>query len=157
AFFNLDDYEYVLHNPHVRTGPTSRNLAWAFTTFHCGNWHPLTWLSLQLDYALYGTVPCGYHWTNVVLHTANGLFLFLVMRYLTGAVWRSAWVAGLFAVHPLHVESVAWVAERKDVLSTLFWMLTLLAYGWYVRRPNLGRYLLVVLALALGLTAKSML
>src|SRR5262249_29651299 len=116
-----------------------------------------TWLSLQLDAELYDTKPSGYHWTNLLLHTANGLLLFAALRRMTGAVWRSAFAAALFAVHPLRVESVAWVAERKDVLSTLFGMLTLLAYAWYGERPSVRRYLLVVLALAMGLMAKPML
>jgi tetratricopeptide (TPR) repeat protein len=155
-FFNLDDYEYVLENPHVRA-LTFTNIGWALTTFHSGNWHPLTWLSLQLDYQLFGGNPFGYHLTNLLLHVVNTLLLFAAWRWMTGAVWRSAWLAALFAVHPLHVESVAWVAERKDVLSTLFWVLTMLTYARYAERPSLRRYLPVVLAFGLGLTAKSML
>jgi Tfp pilus assembly protein PilF len=157
-FVEYDDPAYVYKNPHVQNGLTADSVRWAFTTFDCGNWHPLTWLSLQLDSAIYGGLNAGrFHLTNVLLHTANTLLLFLALRGLTGAVGRSAFVAGLFAVHPLHVESVAWVAERKDVLSALFWMLTLAAYLYYVRRPSVRRYLLVVLALMLGLLAKQML
>jgi Tfp pilus assembly protein PilF len=156
-FLNFDDDEYVTANPHVQGGLTKTNLRWALTTYHANNWHPLTWMSLQMDYELYGLRPRGYHATNLLLHTANVLLLFAALRCLTGSIWRSAWVAALFAVHPLHVESVAWVAERKDVLSTFFWMLTLLAYARYAERPGVGRYLLVALALALGLAAKPML
>jgi tetratricopeptide (TPR) repeat protein len=125
--------------------------------FHAYNWHPLTWVSLQLDCQLYGLEPWGYHLTNVLLHAASGVVLFLVLRRMTGAVGRSAFVAALFAVHPLNVESVAWVAERKNVLSTFFWMLTLAAYVRYAERPGVGRYLLLALVFALGLTAKAML
>jgi tetratricopeptide (TPR) repeat protein len=156
-FVNYDDTVYVTDNPRVLGGLSAPDVAWALTTFHAGNWHPLTWLSLQLDASLFGTGPWGFHFTNVLLHAASAAALFLALRMLTGTVWRSAVVASLFALHPLHVESVAWVAERKDTLSGLFWMLTLLAYGWYVRRPGGGRYALVVLALALGLLAKPML
>ncbi len=157
-FINFDDLGYVAHNRQVQGGLTSANIQWAFTTFECANWHPLTWLSLQLDRDLYGGIkPGSYHFTNVALHLANVALLLHVLRRLTGAVWRSALVAGLFALHPLHVESVAWVAERKDVLSTLFWLLTLWAYVAYVERPGWGRYALVLLAFALGLMAKPML
>jgi tetratricopeptide (TPR) repeat protein len=157
-FVDFDDQYYVTYNRHVHAGLTADGIRWAFTTFEAANWHPLTWLSLELDSDLYGgPKPGGFHLTNVLLHIANTLLLFWVLDGMTGRVWRSAVVAGLFAVHPLHVESVAWVAERKDVLSTLFWMLTLAAYLGYVRRPGVGRYLLVLLALALGLLAKPML
>jgi tetratricopeptide (TPR) repeat protein len=157
-FVNFDDADYVFANRHVEAGLTADGIRWGFTTFACGNWHPLTWLSLQLDCALHGGLqPGGFHATNVLLHAANTLLLFAVLRGLTGAVWRSAAVAALFGLHPLHVESVAWVSERKDVLSTLFGMLTLAAYLGYVRRPGVGRYLLVVLALTAGLLAKAML
>jgi tetratricopeptide (TPR) repeat protein len=157
-FINLDDEGYVTQNRHVAAGLTADGVRWAFTTFEKANWHPLTWLSLQLDATLYGGLKAGgFHLTNVLLHAANTLLLFLVLGRMTGAIGRSAVVAGLFGLHPLHVESVAWVAERKDVLSTLFWMLTLAAYLHYTRRPGLGRYLPVALALALGLLAKPML
>jgi protein O-mannosyl-transferase len=157
-FVRYDDPAYVYENPHVQAGLTADGARWAFTTFDCGNWHPLTWLSLQLDAQLYGGLNAGaFHRTNVLLHAANAVLLFLVLSRMTGAVWRSAVVAGLFALHPLRVESVAWVAERKDVLSTLFWALTLAAYLHYVRQPGVGRYLLVVLPFVLGLLAKPML
>jgi tetratricopeptide (TPR) repeat protein len=163
GFINLDDYDYVVQNPYVRTGLTSRNLQWAWTTFHSANWHPLTWLSLQWDAELSGPdqndvlSPRGFHRTNLILHTINVVLLFLVLRRMTEAVWRSAAVAGLFGLHPLHVESVAWIAERKDVLSTCFWLLTMLAYAKYAERPSLPRYAAVVLTFALGLAAKPML
>ncbi len=157
-FVNFDDEDYVTQNRHVEAGLTADSIRWAFTTFDCGNWHPLTWLSLQLDRELYGGLKAGgFHLTNVLLHAASTLLLFLVLNRLTSRVGRSAVVAALFALHPLHVEPVAWVAERKGVLSTLFWMLTLAAYLYYVRRPGVRRYLLVALALALGLMAKPML
>jgi tetratricopeptide (TPR) repeat protein len=157
-FLSFDDLDYVTQNRHVKAGLTAAGARWAFTTFACGNWHPLTWLSLQLDRELYGGLrPGGFHLTNVLLHAANTWLLFAVLARLTGSVWRSAAVAALFAWHPLHVESVAWVAERKGLLAALFWMLTLAAYLHYVRRPGPGRYLLVVLALVGGLMAKPLL
>jgi protein O-mannosyl-transferase len=156
-FVNYDDPQYVTDNPHVRAGLSGAGVRWAFRATEALNWHPLTWLSLQLDHDLFGPRPWGYHLTNVLLHAANALLLFLVLHGLTGAVWRSAAVAGLFALHPLHVESVAWVSERKDVLSTFFGLLAVAAYLPYVRRPGLLRYLPVFLALALSLLAKPML
>jgi hypothetical protein len=135
----FDDNEYVTNNVHVQAGLTRESIVWAFTTTDEANWHPLTWLSHMLDYQLYGLDPSGHHLTNVLLHLANTLLLFLVLRGMTGALWRSGLVAALFALHPLHVESVAWVAERKDVLSTFFWMLTLWGYGRYVQRPGIKR------------------
>jgi Flp pilus assembly protein TadD len=156
-FVNFDDDVYVLGNRKVQDGLTAQSIDWAWTTTRASNWHPLTWLSLQLDGQLYGLKPGGYHLTNLLLHVANTLLLLGFLRRATGAVWRSGLVAALFAVHPLHVESVAWVAERKDVLSTLFWMLTLWGYLLYTRRPGPGRLLGVVLPFALGLLAKPML
>jgi tetratricopeptide (TPR) repeat protein len=156
-FLNVDDDEYVTANPQVQAGLTRASLWWSLTAFHSHNWHPLTWMSLQLDWQLYGPKPLGFHVTNILLHTANTVLLFLALQSLTGALWRSAAVAAFFAVHPLHVESVAWVAERKDVLSTLFWMLTLWAYSAYAIRPGWGRYLLTLTLFALGLLAKPML
>ena len=129
----------------------------ALTATHASNWHPLTWLSYLLDYQLYGLHPWGYHRTNLLLHAANGVLLFLVFRRMTGAVWRSALVAALFAWHPLHVESVAWIAERKDVLSTFFGLLTIAAYAHYAGRPGWLRYVAVLLLYALALMAKPML
>ncbi|MFL5341291.1 MAG: tetratricopeptide repeat protein [Gemmataceae bacterium] len=157
GFVNADDPDYVTANPHVYTGLSLENARWAFTSFEAYNWHPLTWLSLQLDAQLFGVNPRGYHFTNVLLHLANTLLLFVVLQRMTGATWRSAAVAAFFALHPAHVESVAWIPERKDVLSTLFWLLAMLAYTRYAERPSIGRYLLVALATALGLLAKQML
>jgi tetratricopeptide (TPR) repeat protein len=156
-FVKFDDQEYVAENTVVQGGLNSEGIRYAFTTTEGANWHPLTWLSLELDAEIFSLQAWGFHFTNVLLHVANTLLLFWVLRRMTGYIWRSALVAALFAVHPLHVESVAWVSERKDVLSTFFWMLTLLAYVRYVERPGMGRYGLVALALALGLLAKPML
>ncbi len=160
-FLRNDDGDYVAENPHVNSGLTADNVAWAFTAFHSWNWHPLTWLSLQLDSELYGVAPnlapSGYRLTNILLHAAAAVLLFAALRLMTGALWPSAMVAGLFALHPLHVESVAWISERKDVLSGVFWMLTLLSYAYYTARPSLGRYCVVVISFALGLMAKPML
>ena len=156
-FVNYDDHEYILDNPFVPAGLSWRGVAWAFTTGYFCNWHPLTWLSHMLDVQVYALNPGPHHITSVLFHIANSILLFGLLRRMTGALGRSAFVAGLFAVHPLHVESVAWVAERKDVLSTLFWILTLWAYLGYVRRPRVGRYLLVCLLFALGLMSKPML
>jgi Flp pilus assembly protein TadD len=157
-FINFDDNNYVYDNPVVSRGLTFRGIVWAFTRTYAGNWHPLTWLSHMLDCQLYGLNPAGHHLTNVLLHTATVIALFLVLRQMTGAFWRSAFVAALFAIHPLRVESVAWVAERKDVLSGLFFMLTIGAYVRYARHPwSCGRYGLVVVLFALGLMCKPML
>ncbi|HLG23231.1 MAG TPA: hypothetical protein VI382_10470, partial [Candidatus Manganitrophaceae bacterium] len=123
-FINYDDPLYVTENRHVQTGLTRESAVWAFTSAEAANWHPLTWLSHMVDVDLYGLNPKGHHLTNLVFHVMNTLLLFWVLRRMTGALWRSAFAAALFAVHPLHVESVAWVAERKDVLSGFFWMLT---------------------------------
>src|SRR5262249_9556698 len=147
----------VQMNREVLTGVTRANAAWAFTTFNAANWHPLTWLSLQLDTQLFGTAPRGYHLTNLGLHSVNAALLFWALWTMTGRIWRSSFVAALFAFHPLHVESVAWIAERKDVLSAFFWMVACLAYSWYAARPALWRYLLTLLALAAGMLAKPML
>jgi protein O-mannosyl-transferase len=154
---NYDDKDYVTDNAYVSGGLTADNMAWAFTTFHNANWHPLTWLSLQLDATLWGTNPHAFHATNVLVHAANAALLFLALRALTGAFWRSVIVALLFAIHPLRAESVAWVSERKDVLSACFGMAALWAYASYVRRPSRRRYGTVVLALALSLLCKPML
>ena len=156
-FVGYDDELYVTENRHVQTGITVKGLSWAFTTFHASNWHPLTWLSHMADCELYGLNPMGHHWTSLQIHIANTLLLFFILQYMTGALWRSAFVAALFAMHPLHVESVAWIAERKDVLSTFFGMLALLSYCRYVKQPSLAKYLLIVLFLSLGLMAKPML
>lgn len=156
-FYGLDDDLYITQNPHVLTGLSAENFRWAWTTDHAYNWHPLTWLSLQLDTQLFGPSPRTYHLVNLAFHVVNMLLLYAVLRWMTGAVWRSAVVAALFALHPLHVESVAWASERKDVLSACFWLLVMLAYAGYARRPGIWRYLLVVVLFALGLTAKPML
>ncbi len=156
-FINLDDTDYVTGNPHVRFGITTHGIVWAFTTFHAANWHPLTWLSHMLDVEFSGLNPGAHHLTNVFFHIVNTLLLFLVFQRMTTNIWRSGFVAALFALHPLHVESVAWVSERKDVLSTFFWMLTLWGYFLYVKRPTTSRYLTVLLFFILGLMAKPML
>jgi tetratricopeptide (TPR) repeat protein len=156
-FINFDDHVYITENRHVQSGLTLEGVTWAFTTTHAANWHPLTWLFHMLDCQLYGLNPSGHHLTNLVFHIANTLLLFLVLKRMTGGLWRSAFVAALFALHPLHVESVAWVAERKDVLSTFFWMLTVWTYIRYVERQKLNRYLLVLLFFTLGLLSKPML
>ncbi len=156
-FLNYDDTIYVPDNPHVRSGFSPGGIAWAFTTFETANWYPLTWLSLMLDCQIFGPWASGIHAVNAALHAANAVLLFIVLRRMTWTRWRSAAVAALFAVHPLHVESVAWIAERKDVLSTLFFLLTLLAYERYAASPRFSRWLVVFLCMALGLMAKSML
>ena len=156
-FTDYDDPVYITQNPQVSGGLTWRGVVWAFTTTHAANWHPLTWLSHMLDVELYGVSPGPHLLTSVVLHVASTLLLFGALQRMTGQAGRSAVVAALFGVHPLHVESVAWAAERKDALSTLCWMLTLWAYVAYVRRPQLGRYLGVGALFALGLLAKPML
>ena len=156
-FIDFDDDLYVWANPYVRAGVNSESLGWAFTATEGGNWHPLTWLSHMVDCHLFGLNPGAHHLINVLFHAANTVLLFLVLRRMTRTLWRSAAVAALFAFHPLHVESVAWISERKDVLSTLFWMLTLWAYIWYAERPSYKRYLFTLATLALGLVAKPML
>jgi protein O-mannosyl-transferase len=157
AFVSFDDPIYVTENPQVRGGLSWDGVVWAMTTFHDANWFPVTWLSHMLDCQLFGMDSGWHHLTNVWIHALSTLLLFAVLRRMTGARWRSAFVALLFGVHPLHVESVAWIAERKDVLSGLFWMLTLAAYARYVARPAPTRYLLALLAFCLGLMAKPML
>jgi len=157
GFAGLDDTAYVANNPHVLGGLTSRSAAWAFQTTYQSNWHPLTWISLMADAKIGGGGAAAFHVTNVALHILNTILLFVFLRLATGHRWRSGAVALLFAIHPLHVESVAWITERKDVLSTAFWLLTMLAYLWYARRRSVWRYLVVVLSFALGLMAKPML
>ena len=156
-FVNLDDTLYVTENHHVQNGLSTDGIIWAFTTTQASNWHPLTWLSHMLDYQLYGMNPHGHHLTSVLFHLANAVLLFLLLNRITGTPWSSGFVAALFALHPLHLESVAWVAERKDVLSTFFGMLTLWFYAGYVERPGSTRYLLTLSTFALGLMAKPML
>ena len=156
-FVTYDDPDYVTANPHVQAGLTLAGLRWAFTSSFAGNWFPLTWLSHMLDCALFGSDSGWHHFTNVWIHALTTLLWFAVLRRMTGARWRSALVAFLFGLHPLHVESVAWVAERKDVLSGLFWVLTLWAYVAYAARPARTRYLLSLFLYCLGLMAKPML
>ncbi len=155
-FLNLDDDGYILNSARVQQGFNVASVAWAFTTGHMSNWHPMTWLSYMLDYSLFGLNPRGYHVVNVLLHTANVVLLFTLLLRMTGALGCSAFVAAMFAIHPLHVESVAWIAERKDVLSGLFWMLGIMAYALYVRQPGKGRYAVVAFVFALGLMSKPM-
>jgi len=158
GFINsFDDNTYVTKNLFVQGGLSLRGLTYAFTTTQAANWHPLTWLSLMLDYQLFGLNPKGYHATNLFFHLANVLLLFLILENMTKALWPSALTAALFALHPLHVESVAWVSERKDVLSTFFWLTTMGAYLRYVRRPGRGQYCLILLSFSLGLLTKPML
>jgi tetratricopeptide (TPR) repeat protein len=157
-FINYDDEIYVYDNPHVTAGVTAEGVAWAFSSRHSCNWHPLTWLSHMIDCELYSLHAGGHHLTNVVLHAVTAILLFLVLWRMTFSLWPSAFVAAVFAIHPLRVESVAWVAERKDVLSGLFFMLTLWAYLGYVRhRFSLTRYLSVIILFALGLMSKPIL
>jgi hypothetical protein len=136
-FLAYDDQVYVTENPHVQAGLTWQGVGWAFRSYAASNWHPVTWLSHMLDCQFYGLRSAGHHLTNVLLHAANTLLLFLVLSRMTSAMWRSACVAALFAWHPLHVESVAWVAERKDLLGAFFWMLTLWAYARYAEVQSL--------------------
>ncbi len=157
-FVIYDDSVYILENPNLRDGLTVESVLRAFAEPYETNWIPLTWISLQADYSLYGPDPAGYHLTNVVLHCLSAVLLFFAFARMTGKTWPSAFVAAVFALHPLHVESVAWASERKDTLSGVFWMLGLLAYARYAERPGSpGRYLLVAVCLALGLLAKPML
>ena len=156
-FVNFDDHVYVYENPLVIRGLSTEGIAAAFTQTHARNWHPLTTLSHMLDCQLYGLNARGHHLTNLLLHTISVLLLFLLLKQMTDGLWQSAFVAALFAIHPLHVESVAWVAERKDVLSAMFFMLTLVAYARYTRAPSALRYLLVTVLFALGLMSKPML
>jgi Flp pilus assembly protein TadD len=153
-FLNFDDVVYVTDNPQVRAGLTWHTVVWAFTSTQESNWHPITWLSHALDCQLFGLNPQGPHAVNVLLHAANVTLLFLILQTATGLAWRSLMVAALFALHPINVESVAWISERKNVLSMLFFLLALAAYGWYARRPSATRYLTVTAAFALGLMTK---
>lgn len=155
-FVNYDDDKYVTKNPYVNEGLSRESIVWAFTESHASNWHPLTWISHMIDCRLFGTNAAGHHLVNLLLHIANTILLFLLLKWMTGSLWPSAFVAAAFALHPLHVESVAWIAERKDVLSTFFWMLTLWAYIRYAHRPGIIRYILVMAGLCLGLMAKPM-
>lgn len=157
GFIDFDDEDYVTANMVVRQGLSFKGFLWSISTFHAANWHPLTWLSHMLDVELFGLNPAGHHATSLLIHTVNSMLLCALLHRLTGFVGRSLVVALLFAIHPLHVESVAWVAERKDVLSTLFWFLTIWAYSAYAKKTTLIRYLSVAVLFALGLMAKQML
>lgn len=153
-FINFDDNVYISNNPHVREGLSGQTVEWAFTAYDTGNWHPLTWLSHALDYQIFHLNPAGHHYVNVLLHAANAVLLFWLLQMATGLTWPSLMVAALFALHPVNVESVAWAAERKNVLSMLFFLLALQAYTRYARMPASWRYALVALFFALGLMAK---
>ena len=155
-FVNYDDDRYVTENPHVRSGLTLSTLTWALTSTEQANWHPLTWMSHALDYSLFRLNPTGHHFTSVLLHAVNVVLLFLLLMRATGRVGPSLFVAALFAVHPINVESVAWVAERKNVLCTMFFLLTLMAYGWYARKPHWRRSLAVAALFAAALASKPM-
>ena len=155
GFLNYDDDQYITDNPQVRAGLTWATVKWAFTTYDQANWAPLSWLSHALDCELFGVNPAGHHFMSVLQHALNVVLLFLLLQSVTGFPWRSLFVAALFALHPINVESVAWAAERKNVLSTLFFLMALHAYVWYIRRPALLRYGMVVVAFTLGLLSKS--
>ena len=156
GFLTYDDMDYVGQNHEVHQGLTAQSIEWAFTTSHVSNWHPLTWISHMVDWSIYGNHPAGHHLTNVCFHAANAVLLFLLLLYMTGYLGRSAIVASLFALHPAHVESVAWIAERKDVLCAFFFLATLLAYAWNLRKPSWKRYLLVICSFACALMSKPM-
>ncbi|MFZ1037569.1 MAG: tetratricopeptide repeat protein [Smithella sp.] len=155
-FITFDDPVYISQNSHIQSGITSDGFNWAFSTRYYGLWHPLVWLSFMFDYQLHGLNAGGYHVTNLILHILSTLLLFWLFCRMTGAVWKSAFVAALFALHPLHVESVAWISERKDVLSAFFWMLTLCLYVYYTEKPVTKRYLPVVFSFVLALMSKPM-
>ena len=156
-FIGFDDPDYVTANLHILSGITVANLRWAFVTNHTGYWHPITWISLMLDSQFFGPRTGAFHAVNLLLHVANTVLLFLWLHHATGAKWRGALVAALFALHPLHVESVAWISERKDVLSALFWMLALLGYTDYAKTGRVSRYFIALLLFGIGLMAKPML
>lgn len=155
-FVNYDDDRYVTENPHVRQGLTVETIVWSLTSTEQANWHPLTWMSHALDVSLFGLNPAGHHLTSVLLHVANVCLLFLLLMWATNRLGASLFVAALFAVHPINVESVAWVAERKNLLCTFFFLLTLWAYGWYAKTPDWKRYLAVVALFAAALASKPM-
>lgn len=153
-FINMDDPLYITDNPQVRNGLTKEGIKWAFTFNDTSYWHPLTWLSHMVDCKIYRLNPKGHHFTNILFHIASTLLLFVTMRKMTGALWRSAFVAAFFALHPLNVESVAWVANRKNILSAFFWMLAMWSYSHYASKPGILRYVMVFFAMLLGLLAK---
>ena len=154
---NLDDGLYVFGNHFVRQGINLAGIKWAFTSVYADNWHPLTWISHMIDIQLFGIDPGMHHITNVIFHILNTVLLFILLERMTGALWKSAMVAALFALHPLHVESVAWISERKDLLSTFFWIVTTMGYFWYVKNRSISRYLIIILFYILGLMSKPML
>ena len=156
SFVDYDDPDYITRNPYIRSGLNSDSWTWAWTTFRSGNWHPLTWISHALDVSLFGLSPAGHHFTSLVIHILNSALLFLLLSAIARDWSRCMTAAALFALHPLAVESVSWAAERKNVLCTLFFFLTIAAYGYYVRRPSIRRFLGVVIAFALSLCAKPM-
>ena len=156
-FINFDDDRYITDNLNVQAGLTIESIKWAFTPSHTSYGHPMTWLSHMLDYQLYGLHPKGHYLTNLFLHISSVLILFIVLLRMTGALWKSGFVAAMFALHPLNVESVVWIAERKNVLSTLFWLMTMWAYIHYAEKPTVKRYGLVFLFFTLGLMSKPML
>jgi tetratricopeptide (TPR) repeat protein len=156
GFIDFDDFDYVCKNYHIFSGINAASLHWAFSSFHAANWHPLTWLSLMVDYQLYGLKPAGYHLTNLLFHVLNAIVLFFAIRALTGTLWRSALVAALFALHPLHVESVAWVSERKDVLCAFFMFITLFCYASFARQKQWGHYIATLFFFVMGILAKPM-
>ena len=156
-FINFDDEEYITENEFVKKGITEESVVWALTEFHAANWHPLTWISHMIDCQLFGLNAGRHHLINLIFHVFNSVLLYVVFRKMTGAIWQSGFVAALFALHPLHVESVAWVSERKDVLSTFWMMLTLLCYFLYIRKRKIFHYCFVVLFYLFGLMSKSML
>lgn len=155
-FITFDDDIYVYSEPHVKGGLSLQNIIWCFTTPHARNWHPLTSISLFINSQVFGMNPCSYHLINLFLHISNTLLLLLVLWKMTQGFWPSLFVAALFALHPIHVESVAWISERKDVLCTFFWLLTMLTYSWYVSSPKIERYIIVSLFLVFSLLAKPM-
>jgi hypothetical protein len=155
-FVNFDDQLYVTENSIIQSGITLDGIRWAFSSKYFGLWNPLVWLSFMFDYQLYGLNAGGYHLTNLILHLMSALLLFWLFCRMTGEIWKSAFVAALFALHPLHVESVAWISERKDVLSAFFWMLTLCLYVYYTEKPAVRRYLLVLFSFVLALLSKPM-
>ncbi|MBU2620985.1 MAG: glycosyltransferase family 39 protein, partial [Proteobacteria bacterium] len=156
-FVNFDDNLYVTANKTVQSGITLKNLIWAFSFNEVAYWHPLSLISHMIDCRIFGLNPGMHHLINLFLHIVSSILLFFILKQATGALWRSAIVASLFAIHPINVESVAWIAERKNVLSTLFWMLTMFAYIYYTKRPALYRYLTVMFFFILGLLSKPML
>ena len=154
AFVNFDDDHYITHNPHVIAGINWDTIKWAFDGYHEANWHPLTWLSHALDCELFGLNPVGHHYVNVFLHAIDAILLFLLLQSATGFTWRSLVVSALFALHPVNVESVAWASERKNMLSMMFLLLTMQAYGWYAKKPAAGRYVAVAILFVCGLMSK---